>query len=133
MSDVMMQLGAFQFSISTAAYQQFDRNFRANWAKQARIGKNAAMQFVGIEETATFRGVIYPHYKGGIKQPARMRLLAMVGVPWPLMDGLGYFHGFWAITGVGESQTIHDRRSIPLKQEFSMEVERYDGGIRSFL
>ena len=41
---VMMQLGAFQFSISTAAYQELTRRSEYRWASQDRFGKQPNLQ-----------------------------------------------------------------------------------------
>ena len=134
MSDPMMQLGAFQFSISTAAYQELTRGAEYRWASQERVGANDALQFTGLpSETLELRGVIYPHYKGGLDQLTKMRLQASLGLPLPLLSSGGRVMGAWVIEGVREGQRIFERGGAPLRQEFDLRLRRYDGGLRSLL
>ena len=134
MADVMMQFGLFQFSLDNAAYQSLSRSSEYRWARQARIGSNDALQFTGYgPETIEVSGVIYPHFMGGLKQVDKMRLQAGLGVPLPLATGAGKILGLWVVETITEGQTIFERRGKPLRQEFSMRMARYDGGLRSIL
>ena len=79
MAEVMMQLGFFQFSIDAATYQRLSRSTEYRWARQARIGTNDALQFTGYgPETIALEGVIYPHFRGGLKQVDKMRTQASI-------------------------------------------------------
>ena len=58
---VMMQLGAFQFSISTAAYQELTRRSEYRWSSQDRFGKQPNLQYTGpAREAISLVAVIYP-------------------------------------------------------------------------
>ena len=132
--DIMLQHGFFQFSIDTVAYQRFSRSSEYRWARQPRIGSNDALQFTGLgPDTVEVEGVIYPHFRGGLKQIDKMRLQAGFGVPLPLVSGLGKVLGIWAVEGISDEQTVFAAGGIPHKQEFTMRLTRYDGGIRSLL
>jgi phage tail protein len=130
----MMQLGFYQFSISSAAYQELSRGSEYRWAAQERVGASDALQFTGLPaETLELRGVIYPHYKGGLDQITRMRAQASLGVPLPLVSRGGRVLGFWVVEAVREGQRIFERGGAPLRQEFDLKLRRYDGGLRSLL
>lgn len=107
MAEVMMQLGFFQFSLDNAAYQRLSRSAEYRWARQARIGTNDALQFTGLgPETVELEGVIYPHFRGGLKQIDKMRTQASLGLPLPLVSGIGKVLGLWVVEGVTEGQEV---------------------------
>lgn len=134
MAEVMMQLGRFQFSIDSAAYQRLARSTEYRWARQPRIGSHDALQFTGYgADTIELEGVIYPHFRGGLKQLNKLRLQASLGVPMPLVSGQGKILGLWVTTSITEGQEVFAGAGIPKKQNFSIGLERYDGGLRSFL
>lgn len=134
MAEVMMQLGLLQFSLDTAVYQRLSRSTEYRWARQPRIGTNDAMQFTGYgPETIEFEGVVYPHFKGGLKQVDRMRTQASIGIPLPLVSGAGRVLGLWVVEAISEGQEVFAKRGIPRRQDFTMRIARYDGGLRSIL
>lgn len=130
----MLQLGFYQFSVSTAAYQELRREAEYRWAGQQRVGTNDALQFTGTPgETLELSGVIYPHYKGGLNQLTRMRAQASLGFPLPLLSMGGRVLGAWVVEGITEGQRIFERGGRPLRQDFTIRLRRYDGGLRSLL
>ena len=134
MSDVMLQLGFYQFSVNNAAYQELSRWVEYRWAAQERIGAHDALQFTGFgSDTIDLSGVIYPHYKGGLGQLDRMRRQASIGVPLPLISGRGRVLGLWVVTGIREGQAVFDRGGAPRRQDFQITLRRYDGGLRALL
>lgn len=123
---VMMGLGGFRFSLGTAAYQELERGNEYRWQSLERIGRHPAMQFLGVGHT-TFRlkGTIYPNFKGGIRQIDKMRDQAGTGAPQFLVSAFGRIFGQFAITSVGEVQTIFFANGVPRKMEFSLELKSY--------
>jgi len=134
MAEVMLQLGFLQFSLDNAAYQRLNRSTEYRWARQPRVGSNDAIQFTGYgPETIEIEGVIYPHFRGGLKQIDRMRTQASIGIPLPLVTGAGRVLGLWVVEAITEGQQVFAKRGIPLRQDFTMRIARYDGGLRSIL
>ncbi len=126
MSNVMMALGSYRFSLDTAAYQEFVRTTRYRWQQQARVGRKPAHQFVGLgQDDIELIGVIYPHYKGGLGQLQTMRNEAGKGKALLLVDGLGYIHDEWCILEIEEKQKVFERGGLPLKQEFRLRMTAY--------
>lgn len=134
MADVMLQLGGYQFSVDTGAYQELSREAEYRWASQERIGAVDALQFTGYgAERIEVRGVIYPFHKGGLGQLDSMRTQAGLGLPLPLVSGQGRILGLWVIQSVREGQRVFAREGVPRRQEFDLSMRRYDGGLRGLL
>lgn len=130
----MLQLGPFQFSVDTAAYQALRREVQYRWAAQPRVGAHDALQFTGYgSDTVELNGVIYPHYKGGTAQLTKMRAVATLGMPMPLVSSGGMVFGLYVIQSVGEGQAVFAQRGSPKRQTFTIRMRRYDGGLGSLL
>jgi hypothetical protein len=125
-ASVMMQLGSFQFSITTAAYQELSRRTAYRWAQQDLYGRLPGLQFTGPGEDAmTLAGVIYPEYRGGFAQLNQMRGLAGRGVPQLMVSGQGGIMGRWVIESVDEKQATFAAEGLPRKQEFTLQLKRF--------
>ncbi len=126
MTEVMMMLGRYQFSLDTAAYQNLHRDAEYRWPEQSRIGRIPARQFVGPGgETIEIEGSIYPHYRGGLGQLERLREIAGRGRPLLLTDGRGKVWGTWCIERVSETQTVFFGNGDPRRIEFRLTLARY--------
>lgn len=126
MSETMMALGSYRFSVSTAAYQELKRNQVYRWQAQERLLRRPALQFVGLgEESLEISGVIYPHYLGGLKQLDALRSQAGRGEPLLLVDGLGFVWGRWVVNQIDEDQSYFLKDGIPLKIGFQLRLSRY--------
>lgn len=124
---VMMTLGRFQFGIRTAAYQDLARNTEWRWPSQERFMRGQALQYVGPgADTISLPGVIYPEWRGGAGQVEAMRAIADRGEPMMLIDGTGILWGKWVIEKVDERQSVFAAAGIPRKQEFTINLRRFD-------
>ena len=135
MTDIMMILGTYIFSIDTAAYQQFTRTTEYRWTAQERVNNIDAFQFTGDRsgsDSITLTGAIYPHYKGGTGQLTVMRGIAGKGKPLILIDGRGFVHGLWIIEKIEEVIEVFFGKGVPRKQKFTMQIRKY-GGLKSIL
>lgn len=125
----MAKLGDYMFSLDTAAFQQLQRDTAFRWTSQPRIGRRPAMQFTGLEdETIELSGVIYPHFRGGIRQIGQMRAAGATGKAMPLVyafDQIGQYCGQWCIKSVREGRTEFNRNGTPKKIEFSLSLVYY--------
>lgn len=129
-TDVMLQLGSYQFSVDTAAYQELKRSTEYRWKAQERIGQIDALQFTGVgADTITLTGVIFTAYKGGAKQVDAMRTEAAKGNALILVDGIGFVHGRWVIEKIEETQDAFVVAGIPRKQQFTLQIKRYSDGV----
>jgi phage protein U len=123
---VMMALGAFRFGVNRASYQTFARAAQWRWEKVDRVGRTPALQFMGRDaDEITLEGVIYPHFKGGLRQVELMRLVADQGAPLILVDGLGWIWDRWAITAIDETKSIFLPDGAPRKIEFTVTLQAY--------
>lgn len=129
---VMLQLGSYQFGLSTAAYQELLRRSGYRWASQDRFGQAPARQYTGPEsETIELSGVIYAEFRGGIGQLDTIRALAKKGLPQRLIDGTGRLMGRWVIESVEETQSTFAAKGYPRKQEFTLHISSFPEGATS--
>ena len=126
MSDTMIALCGYRFSLTSAAYQEIRKSHTYRWQAQERLQRRPAQQFVGLgNETLDLKGTIYPHFQGGLQQLELMRAQAGRGEPLLLVDGLGFIWGQWVILQVDETQTLLLTNGLPRKQEFQLRLTRY--------
>ena len=126
LSLVMMALGLFRFGVNSAAYQTFRREAEYRWEKLDRQGRAPAMQFLGPDaDRITLEGVIYPHYRGGLRQVELMRAAARLGQPLMLVDGLGWIWERWVITAVSETKSVFLADGAPRQIDFSLTLQAY--------
>lgn len=134
---IMMALGVFRFGINGSSYQEFTRQAGYRWNKVDRLGRAPALQYAGPDaQEVTIEGVMYPHFKGGLRQVDVMRLRAGTGAPMMMVDGLGWVWQKWAITGVQERKTYFLRDGAPRRIDFTLNMQSYGadaGGLSSFL
>lgn len=129
MADVMMMLGTYRFSVSTAAYQQLQRSTAYKWQAQDRVGQREALQYTGPgTDTITLTGVVFPSYTGSTGQLNAMRALASTGLPQILVSGTGRVLGRWVIEKIDEQQGVFARAGVPMRQQFTMQLRKYDDG-----
>lgn len=127
---VMMGLGTFRFGVNTAAYQTLRRTASYRWGQLDRIGRAPAQQFLGAgAEDINLDGVIYPHFKGGLRQVEAMRAVAGLGQPMILVDGLGWVFQRWVIVSVAETKGTFLADGAPRKIEFSLGLRSYGGDL----
>lgn len=125
MTEVMLQLGDFGFSVSTAAYDALKRSTTWNWAAQKRFGSGPARQFLGKgDDSVTLSGVVFTE-KSGLNQLERLRTLAGKGEPQNMVDQYGYVSGRWCIESIEEMQSGFFADGAPRRQEFSMKLTAY--------
>jgi phage protein U len=126
MPDVMMQLGNFQFSIQSAAYQDLHRSVDYRWAEMQRISHRPSLQFVGIgNDEIELRGVILPTFQGGIHQVDILRTYAQKGKPQTLATGRGENWGPWCVRSITDEQSTMTFKGTPLKIEFTVRLSYY--------
>lgn len=125
----MAKLGDFAFGLDTAAPQDIARQSQHRWQEHQRIGRKPAQQSTGQgADVITLAGVIYPHFRGGIGQIARMRAMAGQGKPLALIyafESVGQYNGLWCIRSVNEKRTVFFADGRPRKIEFDLELVEY--------
>ncbi len=126
MTEILMALGPFRFSMDTAPYDRLRRSVQYRWPRQERAGRRPAAQFTGIgDETVELSGLIYPGYAGGLSQMDTLRECAGKGQPYILSDGRGNIWGKFAIESVDETQTLFFPDGTPRKIEFALKLLHY--------
>lgn len=123
---IMLQLGGFQFSLNTAAYQELRRRTEHRWPAQERFGKMPALQYTGPgSDSITLTGTIFTEYRGGTAQLNALRSLAAAGKPQNLIDGTGKLLGKFVVESVEEGQSVFAGQGQPRKQEFTLQLRQF--------
>jgi phage protein U len=126
MSEIMLALGDYRFSTSTAAWERLSRSDTFRWATSERLQRRPAKQFIGPGSTKIeIAGRIYPHYRGGLGQVAAMREQAAKGEPLMLVDGIGNVWGQFVILSVSEDNARPTGFGAPRRVEFRLDLESY--------
>ena len=121
MIDVMMILGPYPFTISTAAYDALKKTSAWRWPSQARLGRVPAQQFMGRDsQTIQISGKIIPHFNGGLRQVELMRVAGDLGTPLLMIDGRGFIWGDWVITSISDNQSMFMADGAARKITFDM-------------
>ncbi len=123
----MLALGMFVFSLSTAAYQELQRQTDWRHASNNRIGAAPARQFMGRgDDTAALPGTIFPELAGSALSLDTLRLMANTGKAWPMIEGSGRIYGLWVIESMSETKTLFFRDGTPRRIEFTLNLKRID-------
>ncbi|KAA0948069.1 MULTISPECIES: phage tail protein [unclassified Pseudomonas] len=124
---MMLALGMFVFSLSTAAYQELQRQTEWRHASNSRIGAVPARQFLGRgDDTITLPGIILPELAGSALSLDVIRLMANTGKAWPMVEGSGRIYGLWVIESLSETKTLFFRDGTPRRIEFNLSLKRID-------
>ena len=127
---MMLALGMFVFSLSTAAYQELQRQTEWRHASNNRIGAAPARQFMGRGDDAiTLPGIIFPELAGSTLSLDALRLMANTGKAWPMIEGSGRIYGLWVIESISETRTLFFSYGTPRRIEFSIALKRTDDGL----
>lgn len=126
LSLVMMALGSFRFGMKQDAHQEMQRSSPYRWHAVKRVGRAPALQYggPGVEEMR-LQGVIYPHFRGGLRQVDAMRVQAGTGVPFMMVDGMGWVWKRWVIVNVSDTKSFFMPDGAPRKIEFTVTLQAY--------
>lgn len=124
---MMMTFGMFVFGLSTAAYQELQRQTAWRHAAQGRVGARPTRQFLGIgDDTITLSGTLLPQFTGGQQNLDQLRQMADQGAAWPLIEGSGTYYGLYVIASLNERKSEFFRDGAAQQIEFDLRLERID-------
>jgi phage protein U len=126
-SAMMMTLGFFVFSLTTAAYQDFKRQSAWRHPANSRVGLIPARQFIGKgDDTINLDGLLVPELVGDLLSLDALRSMADTGKAWPLIEGTGKIYGLYVIESLSEGKTLFFRDGAPRRTEFQLTLQRVD-------
>ncbi len=124
---MMLALGMFVFSLSTAAYQALQRQTEWRHTSSNRVGAAPARQFLGRgDDSITLPGIILPELAGSALSLDAIRLMANTGKAWPMVEGSGRIYGLWIIESLSETKTLFFCDGKPRRIEFTLSLKRID-------
>lgn len=126
MSETMMRLGEFVFSVKTAAYQELEHSTAWRWARHDVIGQAPTYQYVGPDkEEITLSGLYLPHLNGNRHQIEEMKDMIGGSTPLNLVSGTGDVLGKFIVLDFEESHREFSVEGVPLQIDFSLTLEKY--------
>ena len=122
----LMTLGDYRFSIDTAAYDELVRTTEYRWARQDRLGRPPARQYLGPgDDTIDLRGTVLTAHRGGTGQVDAMRAEAGRGEPLRLVSGTGAVFGLWVILRIRETGRVFLEGGVPRRIDFELGLGYY--------
>ncbi|WP_349970920.1 phage tail protein [Pseudomonas caspiana] len=122
----------YYFNLDTAAFDELRRQTGFRWAGQERLTRSIAQQAIGQgEDKLSLKGVIFPGFKGGLKQLDTLRSMGRNLQPLSLTTGYGQVLGNWCLLSVDEEQSNLLAGGIPRKQGFSLEFVSYGDDLQN--
>lgn len=122
----------YYFNLDTAAFEELRRQTSFRWAGQERLTRSIAQQAVGQgEDKFSLKGVIFPGFKGGLKQLDILRSIGRRLQPVNLTTGYGEVLGTWCLLNIEEDQSNLLAGGIPRKQSFSLEFVSYGDDLQN--
>lgn len=126
---MMMTYGTFVFSVSTAAYDQLQRQMSWRHPSSERLGARPARQYVGPgDDTINLQGTITAELSSDLLALDDLRQLANQGRPQALVEGTGRVYGAYLLVSLNETRKGFFKDGAPRTIEFQMQLERDDDG-----
>ncbi|WKD28638.1 phage tail protein [Halomonas sp. KG2] len=124
---MMMTYGLFVFGLSTAAYQELQRQTDWRHVSQSRVNARPVHQFLGPgDDIINLTGSLLPMFTGGQQNLDMLRALADGGRAWPLIEGTGTYYGMFSITSLQERKSEFFRDGAAKQIEFDLKLTRID-------
>lgn len=123
---MMLSLGTFVFSLTTAPYRELQR--QRNWKHRtsSRVGVRDASQYTGPgDDTITLNGMVAADNRiGTLASIDDLAKMGDVGDAYVLVDGMGSVYGAYIIDSLNETATYHTPEGIARKIEFNLSLKR---------
>lgn len=120
---MLMSLGLFVFSLSTASYQELQRVTNWRHPSNSRVGDSPAYQFVGKgEDVITLKGIIYHELTGQLSTLDVVRQMADTGKAYTLIEGTGKIYGIATINDLDETKTYFFKDGAARKTDFTIKL-----------
>ncbi|MDQ8022198.1 MAG: phage tail protein [Moraxellaceae bacterium] len=127
---MMMSLGMYVFSLSTAAYQEFQQQIGWRHPSTGRVGVRPARQFLGPDdETITLNGTLMPEVTGPDMTLDELRKMGDAGLSYALIEGTGRVFGEFIIESMSITRTLFFRDGAARRIEFALTLKRDDDKI----
>lgn len=124
----ILQIGDFQFSVSTATYNSLQTTVGSKIGAVPRLKNIPMTQKTGSQSPSkSISGTVSPYYFGaGLKPIEDLKALTDSEEPLSMTSGRGEVLGRWWVSNVSVTGTKHLDDGTPMVQEFSLELIRYD-------
>jgi len=125
---MLLQLGDFQFQVSTLAYQELTRASSVRWVVHDIVSNNQRLQATGRNnDTIRLQGVFYPQFASevggavGTESIDHVRDLMNEQQPLLLTAATGDTLGYWVIETLDTGHSLFSPgQGVPRKQTFTI-------------
>lgn len=124
---MMMAFGQFVFSLTTAAFQELQRQTTWRHPWHSRVGARPARQFVGPgDDTIDLNGLVALEITGGRVGLDQLREMGDSGAAEPLADGAGRIYGEFVLESMNETHSVFLADGTAQRIEFQLKLTRVD-------
>ena len=130
---MLLQLGDFQFQVSTLAYQELTRGSSVRWVVHDIVGSDQRLQATGRNnDTIRLQGVFYPFFAAefggavGTENIDQLRETMKQQEPLLLTAATGDTLGYWVIEELETGQSLFSAgQGVPRRQTFTIGLKWY--------
>lgn len=127
MTQTMMVLGDFVFSLPTLVYQDLSRRNAWRFGENNRLGARAGQQFIGPgADDISLGGYLVPQVAGDAGSIKRLRALGDLGQPQALVGGDGEVFGAFIIVSLDERRSSLRGDGQAGRYDFQLELRAVD-------
>lgn len=132
---MLLMIGFLQFKVNAPAFEEKAQSYKFNWAKQGRLMRRDASQYTGRgTDTMTIDATWFDELvKNPRQQIAKVVLTAAVGVPYPIIDGAGWFYGLWVIDEVDVKESHIRKNGRGAQAKVSLKLSYYGPDLGGYL
>lgn len=126
MPRIMLNLGGFEFSVDTAAYNALTRDASWRWAEQQRIGKQDLLQYTGKSgRTIKLDGEVHASTEAGVIYIDVLLATADVPEPKLLVTSSGDVLGYWVIKNFTDTTSSFLPGGEARHKTYSITIQHY--------
>jgi phage protein U len=124
---MLAALGLFVFDLTTAPFEELERDAEWRHTSEARFGVRPGSQYLGPgDDQISLTGALVPEIAGSQSAIETIRAMGDQGEAYPLVDGAGRVFGHYKILRLREHQGAFLDNGVPRRIDFSIELQRDD-------
>lgn len=117
--------GFVLFQANSLLYTELNKSTAYKHAFNDRVGRRSSNQFLGPgDDVITLPGKLAPIITGGRTSLQLLKIQAETGLPYPLIEGNGYAHGFYVLESIDETGKYHLDDGRPRIIDFTAKFKR---------
>ncbi len=129
----LMRLGDFIFTADSTNFQRVNEKESYDWTTQEKLVADNSLRWAGKKSsTKILNGILYSDFSNilslndlfGNQSVEELVRMGDSGQSFSLFDGIGRNLGKWVIKDINVGKEFYNQFGVPLKQEFTLELEK---------